>query len=283
MRLSFVILNYNTRGLLRQCLKHIRLARISVPHEIIVLDNASADGSVLMVRQEFPEVKLLPQDKNLGYAAANNIGLTQATGDYILLLNADVLILDNGVEEMIVYMDAHPDIAILGPKLLNPDRSFQPSCFRYYEWYTPILRRTPLGGTGFGKLALAEILMKDKNLSEVQEVEWILGGACLVRRSLLPAIGLFDTRYFLYFEDMDWCRSARAAGYQVVYYPLVSMIHFYGRGSALWPWWLGPLNKLSRIHIASAIKYFTKWRTLEPKAKNKELGIISNEKLTLDS
>lgn len=268
MRLSFLILNYKTRGLLRQCLKYIRAANIKIPYELIVIDNDSADGSVEMVRQQFPEVKLLPQETNLGYAAANNIGLEAVTGDYIMLLNADVLTLDNSVEEMISYMDQNSDIALLGPRLLNPDRTAQISCFRYYQWYTPILRRTPLGKTAYGKAELADTFMKDKNLDEIQDVDWLLGGAIMIRRSALATIGLLDTRYFLYFEDMDWCRATHAAGLRVVYYPKASFIHFHGRWSDVLPWFLGPLNKLSRIHISSAIKYFSKWRALEFEKSN---------------
>ena len=284
MKLSFLILNYKSRGLLRQCLKYLRAANIKVPHEIIVIDNGSADGSVEMVQREFPEAKLLPQEKNLGYAAANNIGLEVATGDYILLLNADVLTLDNSVEEMIAYMEQNQDIALLGPRLLNPDRTPQISCFRYYQWYTPILRRTPIGKTGYGRNELDYIFMKDKNLDEIQDVDWLLGGAIMIRRSALETIGLLDTRYFLYFEDMDWCRATHTAGLRVVYYPRASFIHFHGRGSDALPWFLGPLSKLSRIHIASAIKYFSKWRALESGKDSKESVImISNEKLPLDS
>ncbi len=274
MKLSFLILNYQTRGLLRQCLKYIRAANIRIPYELLVIDNGSNDGSVEMARREFPEAKLLAQEKNLGYAAANNIGLEAANGDYVMLLNADVLTLDNGVEAMMAYLDKNQDIALLGPRLINPDRTPQVSCFRYYQWYTPILRRTPLGQTGFGQIEQDSILMKDKNLDEAQDAEWLLGGAMMIRRSALKKIGLLDTRYFLYFEDMDWCRAAHAAGLRVVYYPHASFIHFHTRGSDTLPWFLGPLNKLSRIHIASAIKYFIKWRALEPKVKDRELEIM---------
>lgn len=280
MRLTFLILNYQTRGMLRQCLKYIRAAKIKIPYELIVIDNASNDGSVEMVRHEFPEAKLLPQEKNLGYAGANNIGLEAAEGDYIMLLNADVLTLNNGVEEMIDYLDKNSNIALLGPRLLNPDRTPQISCFRYYQWYTPILRRTPLGQTGFGQAELADTFMQDKNLEEIQDVDWLLGGAIMIRKSALPTIGLLDTRYFLYFEDMDWCRATQAAGQRVVYFPRVSFIHFHGRGSDAWPWFLGPLHKLSRIHIRSAVKYFMKWRAIESGGKKKKTEIISQEPLS---
>lgn len=283
MRLSFLILNYKTRGLLRQCLKYIHQAGITIPYEIIVVDNASGDGSVEMVKQQFPDVKLLLQKSNLGFAAGNNVGLENAAGEYIMLINPDILTLDNSIEEMIAYMDKNLTIALLGPRLLNPDRTPQISSFRYYQWYTPILRRTPIGKTGYGRNELDYIFMKDKNLDEIQDVDWLLGGAIMIRRSALPIIGFLDTRYFLYFEDMDWCRTAHAAGLRVVYYPPAAFIHFYDRASDALPWFLGPLNKLSRIHIASAIKYFTKWRALEPEVKDKELEtVIKQEQVPTD-
>ena len=283
MKLSLLILNYNTRGLLRQCLKHIRLANLTIPHEIIVVDNASADGSLAMLQKEFPEVKIFPQEKNLGYAAGNNVGLTAATGEYVFILNPDIFFIDNAAQVMTQYMDEHQDIALLGPRLLNADHTVQHSCFQYYRWHTPIFRRTPLRETGFGKMQLDEIFMKDKNLDDIQDVDWLLGGAIMVRRQALDKIGFLDTRYFLYFEDMDWCRTAHRAGQRVAYFPKVSMIHLHARSSDQLPWFLGLFNKLTRIHIKSAIKYFAKWRALESEKDRKESGIlISNEKLPMD-
>lgn len=265
MVLSIIILNYKTRGLLRQCLKHLAAVSLAIPHEIIVVDNASGDGVFEMLKTEFSAVKQLALDKNYGYAGGNNAGIKMSQGKYIMILNPDILMMDNSVEKMVSYLDEHQDIAILGPKLLNPDRTLQNSCLRFYKWYTPIFRRTPLGHNAFGMNELDDFLMKDFDHQTIRDVDWLLGGAVMVRREVLEKIGLLDTRYFMYFDDVDWCRSAWEAGYRVVYFPDSSMIHFHLRESADTPWYLAPFNALIRTHILSAIKYFWKWKGLNIK------------------
>lgn len=260
MDLSIIILNYKTRGLVRQCLKHLVAARLTISHEIIVVDNASDDGVFEMLRTEFPFVKPVALPQNYGYAGGNNAGIKKSEGKYLMILNPDILLLDNGIEKMVAHLETQPNIAILGPKLLNPDRSPQYSSFRFYKWYTPILRRTPFGQSAFGEEELGAFLMKDANREVIHDVDWLLGGALLVRREAIASFGLLDTRYFMYFDDVDWCRAAWEAGYRVTYFPETTMIHFHLRESADTQWYLAPFNAMARTHIRSAIKYFWKWK-----------------------
>src|SRR3989344_2777061 len=272
MELSIIILNYKSRGLVRQCLKHLSAVSLAIPHEIIVVDNASNDGVFDMLNREFPSVKQLPLDRNYGYAGGNNAGIKMSQGKYIMILNPDILMIDNSIQKMASYLDEHPDIAILGPKLLNPDRTLQYSCFSFYKWYTPILRRTPFGQSASGMYEIDNFLMKNFDHQSITDVDWLLGGAMMARREALTAIGLLDTRYFMYFDDVDWCRTAGEAGWRGVYFPERLMIHFHLRESAATPWYLAPFNALTRTHILSAIKYFWKW-----KGVGRESRIINHE------
>jgi hypothetical protein len=156
-------------------------------------------------------------------------------------------------------MEADPEIGLAGPKQYYPDKTAQDSCFRWYGLLTPFYRRTFLGRTKFGQKDLDRILMKDYNKESGLAVDWLLGSFLFCRRSVLDKIGLFDERFFMYFEDADLCRRCWAAGFKVYYFPEAEIIHNHIRQSAQDPWYKFFLNKLSVIHIASWIKYLKKW------------------------
>ena len=134
MQLSIIILNYKQKGLVKNCLKNILSLNLGLEYEIIVVDNNSSDGCTVMVKEEFPGVKIIASKKNLGYAGGNNLGIKKARGKYILILNPDITPLTNSIEEIYQFMENNPDCAIGGPKLLNPDRSTQISCCRFPKW-----------------------------------------------------------------------------------------------------------------------------------------------------
>lgn len=260
MTLSIIYINYNTRGLLKQSLKHLYLMKPALDFEIIVVDNGSKDGSAKMVHDFFPRVKLIEPGKNLGYSRGANAGFSAASGNYIAIFNPDIFISPGSLEAMVNYLDANPESALVGPKLTNPDGSLQHSCYRYPKFYTPLLRRSFLGSTFFGKKELARYMMSDYDHEEVRGVNWLLGGAIMGRADVLKKIGFFDERFFLYFEDTDLGRRLNGAGYKVVYLPSAKMVHLHRRESADYTFFRSLLNKTTRAHIKSAMKYFWKHR-----------------------
>lgn len=260
MTLSIIFINYNTRGLLKQSLKHLFFINPALDFETIVVDNNSTDGSAQMVREKFPQVRLIESMENYGYAKGANLGLMEANGRYAAIFNPDIFVARGALEAMVNYLDNHPDTGLVGPKLENADGGLQYSCYRFPKIYTPLLRRSFLGGTAFGERELSRYLMKDFNHTESAPVDWLLGGALVARVAALKEVGLLDERYFLYFEDTDLGRSLRGKNYKVIYLPSARMVHLHRRESADTPLLKSLLNKTTRAHILSAIKYFLKYR-----------------------
>jgi GT2 family glycosyltransferase len=225
MNLTIAIVSYNTRDLLRQCLRSLRDYPCACETEVVVVDNASADGSVAMVREEFPEVRLLPQDRNLGYAAANNLALRGLTARYALILNSDIEVHAGALEALLGFMDGHPEAGMAGARLILPDGTVQTTWrdgftlaeFVRQQFYLDRLRageRRPLA-QGTQPLAVPH-----------------LHGACLlVRREALEQVGLLDEGYFMYCEDSDWCLRFRQAGWKLFYVPAARMLHHHGASS----------------------------------------------------
>ncbi len=260
MDLSIVILNYKTKNLVKQCIKGIQMQDLPLDYEIIVVDNASGDEVGEMLAEEFSEVKFIQSEENKGYAAGNNLGIKQAQGKYILILNPDVAVLENSIEALLKFIKENPQVAVAGPKLINPDKTVQYSCYRFPKFMTPIYRRTPLGKLSFVRKSLDDYLMKDWDHGQNKEVDWLLGACWLVKKEAIDKVGLMDERFFLYFEDIDWCRRFWQAGYQVYYMPEAQMVHYYERLSAQESWLKGLLNKATRTHIKSWLKYFLKYK-----------------------
>lgn len=260
MILSIIYINYNTRGLLKQSLKHLFMTAPALDFEVIVVDNDSSDGSVDMLKNNFPKIKIVRSKKNLGYAGGVNLGIKNSKGAYIAIFNPDIFIMKNSLELMVNYLDNNLSVGIVGPKLINADGSLQHSCFRYPKLFIPILRRTFLGNTNFGKKELDKYLMKDFDHKESMEVDWLLGGALIIRKSTLEKINYLDERYFLYFEDTDLCRQSHSAGYKVVYFPSSKIIHLHQRESVGSSALKSLFKKTTREHIKSGIKYFLKYR-----------------------
>lgn len=259
MDLSIVILNYKSAKLTRQCVKTIKLYEPVFSYEIIVVDNASGDGVAEMLQRHFPEVRFIQTGANLGYAGGNNVGIREASGRHILVMNPDITVTAGAIDEMVRHLDAHPEVGILGPRLLKPDGGTDESCYRFPTPLTPIMRRTPLGQTAFGRRELKRYLMADFDRRTTRPVDWLLGAVLMIRREALEKVGPFDDRYFLYFEDTDLCRRYWQAGWQVVYFVGAEMVHYHERLSAQGSWFTSLTRKSTRIHLASATKYFRKW------------------------
>ncbi len=255
MELSIIINNYKTRGLLKQCLKGIYLYPPSVDFEVIVVDNDSRDGSVELVKEQFPEVKLIASSKNLGHHKGNNLGIKNSQGKYLVILNTDIAVLDNSFDKLYWFMESRPEVALVGPRLKNPDGTIQSSCLRFPDRLVPIYRRTFLGRLPFAKRKLDRYLMKDFDHQSTRKVDWILGAFAMVRRSVIREAGSMDEDLFLYFGDIAWCQKFWRLGCQVYYFVDAEIVHYHQRQSAQ----SGIFSKIFWIHISDWLKYLKKY------------------------
>jgi len=234
MDLSIVIVNWNVKDLLRDCLQSLFDSLLSMPDlttEIIVVDSASSDGSLHMVREEFPQVQLIAGEENLGYAGGNNAGAAAAAGRYIFLLNPDTVVQPDALPRLVAYMDAHPAVGGLGPQLLWPNGEVQSS-----------RRRFPTPGSLFWESTLLDqwfphnrhaqrYHFADQSPGHTQAVDWVVGAALLIRAEAWQQVGPLDENYFMYFEETDWCRRAVPAGWEIHYLPEAKVTHFEGKSS----------------------------------------------------
>lgn len=256
---SIVILSYCQVGLVKQLLKLLAQFKLPFAVETIVVDNASPTKSALALADQFPNVKFIGANRNAGFAAGNNIGIKAATGEYVLILNPDVAPSAQSLVELYQFMQQHQSAGIAGPQLTNADGTYQLSCAKFPDWRLPLFRRTWMGKTKVGKAWLDNVYLRQWDHAEARQVDWLFGAVLMVRRSAMDKVGLLDERFFLYFEDLDWCRRFHAAGYEVWYVPSSRVVHFHQRDS-LDGGGLGDLlNPITRAHIASWIKYLLKW------------------------
>jgi hypothetical protein len=230
--LSIVVVNWNVRELLRRCLSSVyRAAGASLELEVIVVDNASTDGSVAMLGEGFPQVHLIANDENLGFTKGNNQAIAQSQGRYVLLLNPDTEVVGDALSTMVQYLEAHPRVGVLGPQLLNPDGSVQSSRRRFPTLATAFLESTVLQQWFPHNRVLEHYYIRDRGDDEVQEVDWVVGACLLARRQAIEQAGLLDEGFFMYSEEMDWCRRFKEQGWQAVYLPKAQVIHHEAKSS----------------------------------------------------
>ena len=227
--LSIVIISYNTIDFTRACLDSVisRLGKLTA--EIIVVDNASMDGSAEMVKELFPSVRLIPNNKNVGFAAANNQAFLLAQGDFVLLLNSDTVVLGDVLPNSVDYLRAHSQVGAIGCRVLNTDRSMQRTCSGY-----PSLLRLLIMTLGLDRLpinnALDSYQLRNWQRDTDREVEVISGCYLLVRRSIIESVGPMDDSFFFFGEETDWCIRMRRAGWKLRFAPVGEIIH-HGGGS----------------------------------------------------
>lgn len=235
--LSIVIVNYNTRDLLRDCLNSIFSSQGEFSFDVYVVDNASTDGSVKMIRTEFPQIKLIACRVNGGFARANNQGLHQAGFEidgspqtdaprYALLLNPDTLLTPRALVDMVTFMDDHPEAGAAGPKLVLPDGSLDLACRRSFPTPTVSFFRM----VGLSKLFPRNRLFGRYNMTfsdpdRLIEVDSVVGAFMMVRREAIAQAGLLDETYFMYGEDLDWAFQIKAGGWKIYYNPAVTVTH----------------------------------------------------------
>jgi GT2 family glycosyltransferase len=219
--LTIVIVNWNTRQLLLDCLASLPAATIGVTSETIVVDNGSTDDSVAAVREHFPDVRLIVNTANKGFAAANNQAIRASDGRYVLLLNSDTIARPLALARLVPFLDRHEDVGVVGPRLLNRDGSLQPSWAMFPRLWTELVGR---------KLRLRRPY-RTIDGSRAYATDWIDGACMAVRREMLDSVGLLDESYFMYTEEVDWCYRIRRAGWQICYYPDAEVVHFGGQSS----------------------------------------------------
>ena len=228
--LSIIIVSWNVCELLRACLQAIADRGSNLALEVIVVDSGSNDGSPEMIRQAFPEVKLIARPDNVGFPKGNNLGLAQANSRYLLLLNPDTEIQGDALATMGEYMEHHPHCGALGPQLLNPDGTVQSSRRRFPSLMTAFFESTWLQNVAPQKL-LRDYYVLDVNDGETAVVDWVTGACLLTRREVYEQVGGLDEGYFMYSEELDWCRRIKDAGWEVAYLPTAQVMHHVGKSS----------------------------------------------------
>jgi len=231
-KLSVIIVSWNACAYLRKCLATIAATGGDCVQEVIVVDNASTDGSPEMVAAEFPKATLLQTGENLGFARANNIGILQASGDYLALVNSDVELHADCFQQLITYLEAHPEAGLVGPKVIGGDGQLQRTCRRLPTVWNTFCRTLALDGP-FGRWPLfSGREMRHWDHQSLKEVEVLSGCFWLARKSAVAQVGGLDERFFFYAEDVDWCKRFWDAGWKVVFVPQATATHYGGASSS---------------------------------------------------
>lgn len=252
MGVSLIVVHYRTREPLARLLESLRAADPGPLREIVLVNNSGEPLDDLVRDLRWP-VRVLDPKKNLGYARGVNEGIRAAAEEDLLILNPDIVVEPGSIEALERAARARPRAGILAPRLENPDGTLQLSARRFYNWRTLLLRRAPLLGLDRRSRAVREHLMLDWNHEDTRPVDWVLGAALYARRGAVRDVGLMDERYFLYFEDVDWCQRMWRHGYEVVYCADATMRHEYARSSAQ----LRPRSV--RAHAAGLLRFAEKW------------------------
>lgn len=232
MSVAAIVVSWNVRDLLRQCLLSLRVAGQQTSLEVWVVDNGSRDDSATMVQQEFPAVRLLVNRHNPGFAAANNQAIRASSSSYVLLLNPDAELCTDALAAMCRYLDNHPQVAVVGPQLRHDDGSVQSSRRRAPRLATGFLESTQLQQRLPRTWLTEHYYVADCSDAEEQPVDWLMGACLLVRRAAIDAVGLLDERFHMYSEELEWCLRFRRAGWQVVYLPTAQVVHHSGQSSS---------------------------------------------------
>ncbi len=251
--LSIIIVSWQVKNLLKKCLESIYQNQVDIALEIFVVDNASNDGTAEMVKTNFPQVKLIANQKNLGFAAANNQALKSATGQYLLLLNPDTEILNGALKKMLDFLEASPKIGIAGCKHLNADRTLQPSVRRLPTFFPIFLMLIKITKVFKNLKTIKKYLATDFDYQLTQPTEQVAGSFFLIRKKILEQVGLLDENFFLWFEEVDYCKRAKDAGWQIWYNADASIIHHGGQSFSQ-----QLTAKKQKMFFTSAWRYFKK-------------------------
>jgi GT2 family glycosyltransferase len=268
--ISVVIVNFNTAHLLSDLFTALETSRQGLKLQVIVVDNASRDDSVAILRTRYSDVRLIQNYTNVGFGRANNQAVPLTRGRYVLLLNTDAFVAPDTLHATLDFMEAHPQCGVLGVKLVGRDGTLKPSCR-----YLPTPWNIFLSSTGLKRLFPRTRLIDDMSWdhSSIRECDWVPGCYYLIRREVLDSVGLFDPRFFLYYEEVDHCRRVREAGWNVIFFPFTKVVHTGGESAVS----EGPVTRsgrqISPLQIESQLLYFRKYNGVK--------GVLSAVFLTL--
>lgn len=226
--LSIIIVNWNTKKLLHECLRSVLDNLVTINYEIIVVDNASSDGSAEMVKSKFKSVQLMENTENVGFVKANNQAANLAKGRYFLLLNSDTRLLDNGISDIIKYLDSHSEVGIATGKMLNPNKTFQPPYRRFPNLLGSVFHHTFRRIINLNTFFLKHHRYENLNPTQIHDIDWVTGAYLFIRSDLVKDGKIFDEAIFMYYEDTLLCYQVHKCGYRIVYLPYASIIHYQG-------------------------------------------------------
>jgi len=232
MDLSIIIVNWKVKDLVKRLVDSIFRYTKDINFEIIVVDNDSGDGSVELLLRSFPNIKVIASDKNLGFAGGCNKGIEVARSDFILLLNPDTEIFDDSLMRLVHWMRAHPEAGIGSGKVLNPDHTIQRDVRRFPTIFSQFLIVLKLHHLFKKVKSLKQYFARDFDYEKEQEVDQVIGAFFCIRRSVIEKIGLLDDAFFVWFEEVDFCKRTKEAGFKIIYTPKVSVIHHGGESFA---------------------------------------------------
>jgi GT2 family glycosyltransferase len=253
--ITVLVVNYNTVHLLDRMLEALRVASANFRLQIVIVDNASSDGSVKFLQETFPDVEIIESPRNVGFGRANNLAVSRIRGRYVLLLNTDAFVAADTLLKSVDFMEQHPKCGVMGVKLVGEDGMLQPCCRYFPTPWNVFLARTGLARF-FPNTRLVDDMSWGHN--SVRECDWVPGCYYFVRREVIDRVGLFDPRYFLYFEEVDHCRAVKNAGWIVSFHPFTEVVHIGGESAKA----EGPLTssgrQISAIQVESELLYFRK-------------------------
>lgn len=252
---TVIIVNYNTGFLLHEAIGALRAASIGLEVNTVIVDNASKDDSVAIIRRDFADCHLIANKVNVGFGRANNQALPFATGEFVLLLNTDAFVQPDSLSKSVAYMQAHPPCGILGARLTGRDGQLQPSARFFPTPFNAFLHRTGLR-TVFKGTRMVD--SADWGHTEPMPCDWVPGCYYLIRKAVIDQVGLFDPRYFLYFEEVDHCFATKQAGWEVVSFPGTTVVHIGGESAKSDGAITQSGRQLEALQIESELLYFRK-------------------------
>lgn len=258
MDVSVVLVNYNTINVTRTALDHLFKSSHHLMTEVFIIDNASRDGSADALRQEYPNITLIENQTNVGFGRANNQAVPFVKGKYVLLLNTDAFVAPDTIQKTYTFMETNPDTGILGVRLVGRDGVLQPSCRYFPTPWNIFINRIGLKRIFriFKDVKMVDDM--DWNHESVRQCDWVPGCYYMVRKEVIDQIGLFDPRYFLYFEEVDHCFAAKQAGWNVTYFPDTTVVHIGGE-SAKYDNSISSVSKqIVSLQIESELLYYRK-------------------------
>ena len=252
---TIVVVNYNTAHLLVPMRDAVERARGALSLQTIVIDNASRDDSLGVLHREFGDAKIIANSTNVGFGRANNQAIEHVAGRYVLLLNTDAFISPDTLAKTVAFLDANPDCGIVGVRLVGRDGEPQPGCRNFPNPWNVFLLRAGLVRV-FPKVRMIDEPIGDGE--SARECDWVPGCYLLIRKSVIDEVGLFDPRYFLYFEEVDLCRRVKAAGWKVMYLPTTSVVHLGGESAKSDGALTASGQQISALQIESELLYYRK-------------------------